>query len=138
MTLHGLKVGQVTDVRLGYDPAKEAIAAPVRFEVQPERIVGVGRQVVKDVDVGVDQLVERGMRATLESASLLTGQMQDRPRFPARCAAGKDDEGRTGHSSLPTSDSGSFSGLQASATESARQGQYDSVRHARPQLKQDR
>ena len=43
--MHGLKIGEVTDVRLMYDEAKKAIVAPVYFEVQPERIVGVGNRV---------------------------------------------------------------------------------------------
>jgi paraquat-inducible protein B len=116
VTLRGLKVGQVTDVRLGYDPVKEAITAPVHFEVQPERIVGIGRQVVKDVDVGVDQLVERGMRATLQSANLLTGQMQIALEFLPDAPPAKMAKTEDGTLVIPTSDSGSFSGLQASAT----------------------
>ncbi len=45
--VHGLKVGEVTDVRLTYDRAKDAVLAPVRFEVEPERVVGVGDRVFK-------------------------------------------------------------------------------------------
>ena len=45
--MHGLVVGQVTDVRLAYDADKDAIVAPVRFEIEPERIVGIGKQVFK-------------------------------------------------------------------------------------------
>ena len=53
VTAHGLKVGQVTDVRLIYDRAKDAILAPVRFEIEPERVVGVGVRVYKtDARVG--------------------------------------------------------------------------------------
>ena len=44
VTMHGLKVGEVTDVRLSYDTANDNVVAPVRFEVQPERIVGVGQR----------------------------------------------------------------------------------------------
>src|ERR1700760_793999 len=47
VTMHGRKVGEVTHVRLIYDPAKDAIVAPVRFEVQPERVIGVGKRVFK-------------------------------------------------------------------------------------------
>ena len=39
VTMHGLKVGEITDVRLVYDPAKHAIVAPVRYEVEPERFI---------------------------------------------------------------------------------------------------
>src|SRR5207248_7942111 len=31
VTMHGLRVGQVTDVRLAYDATKDAVLAPVRF-----------------------------------------------------------------------------------------------------------
>ena len=48
VTMHGLKVGEVTDVRLTYDAAKDAIVAPVRYEVEPERVVGVGEAGVQD------------------------------------------------------------------------------------------
>jgi paraquat-inducible protein B len=117
VTLRGIKVGQVTDVRLSYDSGKEAIVAPVHFEVQPERIVGIGRQVVKDVPTAVDQLVERGMRATLESANLLTGQMRVALDFLPDAPPAQMTKAEDGTFVIPTSESGSFSGLQASATE---------------------
>src|SRR5271165_5123509 len=47
VTVHGLKVGQVTDVRLAYDAAKDTVLAPVRYEVEPERIIGVGQRIYK-------------------------------------------------------------------------------------------
>ena len=50
VVMHGLKVGQVTDVRLAFDLAKDAVLAPVRLEIQPERIIGIGRQVFKDTN----------------------------------------------------------------------------------------
>jgi paraquat-inducible protein B len=116
VTLHGLKVGQVTDVRLVYDAAKDTILAPVRFEVQPERFVGIGRQVVKDTAAGVEMLVNRGLRATLQSANLITGQMvvalEFEPDAPKANVTTED-----GTFVIPTSDAGSFSGLEASASE---------------------
>jgi paraquat-inducible protein B len=116
VTLHGLKVGQVTDVKIIYDPAKQEILAPVRFEVEPERIVGIGRQAVTDVGAAVDMLVSRGMRATLQSANLLTGQMlvalEFVPDAPPATVTKQD-----GAFVIPTSDSGSISGLEASAAE---------------------
>lgn len=116
VTLHGLKVGQVTDVRIVYDPAKSAILAPVRFEVEPERFVGIGRQAVTDVGAGVDMLVGRGLRATLQSANLLTGQMLVALEFMPDAPPAKVTT-EEGVFVIPTSDSGGFSGLEASATE---------------------
>jgi paraquat-inducible protein B len=116
VTLHGLKVGQVTDVRLSYDAARDAIAAPVKFDVQPERFLGVGHQLSQDTAAGVNMMIGRGLRATLQSANLLTGQMlvaldfeKDAP--PATLAT------EDGAYVMPTAESGGFSGLQASATE---------------------
>src|SRR5437016_38560 len=74
VTMHGLKVGEVTDVRLVYDPAKDAIVAPVRFEVEPERVIGVGKRVFKTDAEAVDALHKKGLRASLQSTSLITGQ----------------------------------------------------------------
>jgi paraquat-inducible protein B len=116
VTLHGLKVGQVTDVQIIYDPAKQEILAPMHFEVEPERIVGIGRHAVTDVGAAVDMLVGRGMRATLQSANLLTGQMlvalEFVPDAPPATVTRQD-----GAFVIPTSDSGSISGLEASAAE---------------------
>ena len=42
--MHGLVVGHVMDVRLSYDPVKDAIVAPVRYEVEPERILGLAQR----------------------------------------------------------------------------------------------
>jgi paraquat-inducible protein B len=75
VVVHGLKIGQVTDVKLSFDPVKDAIVAPVRLEIAPERIVGIGRQVFKDTRDAVQTLVSKGFRATLQSGNLLTGEM---------------------------------------------------------------
>jgi paraquat-inducible protein B len=103
-------------VQIIYDPAKQEILAPVHFEVEPERIVGIGRHAVTDVGAAVDMLVGRGMRATLQSANLLTGQMlvalEFVPDAPPATVTRQD-----GAFVIPTSDSGSISGLEASAAE---------------------
>jgi paraquat-inducible protein B len=79
--LRGLPVGEVTALRLEYDPAADTIREPVTIEVAPHRIKLDGHR----LDVGekdpVDatnrmfaQLVAKGLRAQLVSANLLTGQ----------------------------------------------------------------
>jgi paraquat-inducible protein B len=116
VTLHGLKVGQVTGVTLAYDAAKDAILAPVHFEVQPERFLGIGREVFKNAEEGVKTLVGRGLRATLQSANLLTGQMlvalEFLPDAPPADVTMQDKV-----FVIPTAESGGFSGLQTAATE---------------------
>jgi paraquat-inducible protein B len=116
VTLHGLKVGQVTGVQLTYDAAKDAITAPVNFDVEPERFLGIGHQVFKDAATGVGVMVGKGLRATLQSANLLTGQMLvalefDHDAPPAQVT--KED----GVFVMPTVESGGFSGLEAAATD---------------------
>jgi paraquat-inducible protein B len=62
-------------VGLEYDAKTDALRAPVHFEVDPERIADVklaqGRGPLENTRL----LVERGLRAQLQSANLLTGQM---------------------------------------------------------------
>ena len=116
VTMHGLKVGQVTDVRLAYDAAKDAVVAPVRFEVEPERIVGVGKRVFKTDAEAVDALLKKGLRASLQSASLITGQQNVALEFvtdapPAEVSMDGPDY------VIPATESGGFAGLASSATE---------------------
>jgi paraquat-inducible protein B len=114
VTVRGIRVGHVTDVRLGFDPAKHALMVPVHFEVQPERIVGIGNQIYKTTADAVDALVKQGLRAELQSASLITGQQMVVLDFiPNAPPANVTMEGT--NFVIPTSDSAGFSGLEASA-----------------------
>jgi len=73
VTLHGLKIGEVTDVGLVYDRKLDRIVAPVSYQVEADRISGVsGRNDVPEGMVAAE-MVRRGFRATLQSASLITG-----------------------------------------------------------------
>ena len=76
VTFQGLKVGQVTSVGLEYDNATDMIRAPVRFEMEPERIGGAQAAQQRGPVENARLLVARGMRAQLQSANILTGQMQ--------------------------------------------------------------
>ncbi len=113
VTVHGLVVGHVTDVRLTYDKATDRVLAPVRYEVEPERIVGIGVRLYQDEAQAVDMLVKQGLRATLQSASLITGQQQVAldflPKAPPVEVTTED-----GYFVLPTAEAGGFAGLQAS------------------------
>ncbi|MBL4774441.1 MAG: MCE family protein [Mariprofundus sp.] len=71
----GIQVGQVTDVRLEFDSSNASFRIPVELEIEPERIV--------ISDAGADStplqmltgLVARGLRAQLQTGSLLTGKL---------------------------------------------------------------
>jgi paraquat-inducible protein B len=115
VTMHGLVVGHVTDVRLIYDPVKEAILAPVRFEIEPERIVGIPVQYHTPAEA-VAEVLKLGLRASVQSASLITGQqvvaldfVKDAPEATV-AMEGPDFV-------LPVTEGGGFAGLAASATE---------------------
>src|SRR5207244_10228530 len=73
--MHGLVVGHVADVHLMYDRTKDAIVAPVRYDIEPERILGVGAKAIfKTPAEAAAAVVKQGLRALLDSASLITGQ----------------------------------------------------------------
>ena len=115
VTFHGLKIGEVRSVDLTYSKAQDAVVAPVRFTVEPERFAGIGKRVFASPAEGVDEMVHQGLRATLQSASLLTGQqlvaMEIDPAAPPAKVTMDGDA-----FVMPTTDSGGFQGLTASAT----------------------
>jgi paraquat-inducible protein B len=116
VTVHGLKVGQVTDVRLTYDAATDTVSAPVRYEVEPERVVGVGKRVFMTDEESVQALLKQGLRASLQSASLITGQQNVALDFvtdapPAEVTMDGPDF------VVPATKGSGFAGLTASATE---------------------
>ncbi|HVC63654.1 MAG TPA: MlaD family protein [Acetobacteraceae bacterium] len=76
VTLHGIKIGEVSKVGLQYDKSLNSVVAPVTFAVEPERIAALNLPSGGDLDATMRDLVRRGLRVKLDSASLLTGQKQ--------------------------------------------------------------
>ena len=76
VTLHGIKIGDVSSVGLQYDKSLDSVVAPVHFNVEPERIGELNLPSGGDLDMKIADLVHRGLRVRLDSASLLTGQKQ--------------------------------------------------------------
>src|SRR5216684_1484645 len=116
VTVHGLKVGEVTDVRLTYDVAKDTVLAPVRYEVEPERVVGVGKRVFKTDAESVDALLKKGLRASLQSANLITGRQVVALEFDADAPPAEVTMDGPDYL-VPATEGGGFAGLTASATE---------------------
>jgi len=116
VTIHGLKVGEVTDVRLAYDAAKDIVLAPVRYVVEPERVVGVGVRVYKTDAESVEALLKGGLRASLQSASLITGQQVVALDFVADAPPATVTM-EEGDFVLPTTEGGGFAGLASSAND---------------------
>ncbi len=117
VTIHGLKVGHVVDVRLTFDSAKDTVMAPVRYELEPERVLGIGaKSKFKTPADGAAALLKHGLRATLQSANLITGQQEVALTFdPKAPPASVTMEGSD--FVLPSEEGGGFASLASSATD---------------------
>jgi paraquat-inducible protein B len=71
--VYGIQIGNVSGVKLELDPVKLTSRVRIDFEIQPERIMRPDELKLSALDVARG-LVARGMRAQLQSASLITGQ----------------------------------------------------------------
>jgi paraquat-inducible protein B len=77
----GMRVGTVSDVGLQIDVQSESVRIPVTIEIEPQRITFTGVEDAKDNPyddtpyVLMEKLVERGLRAQLQSGNLVTGQL---------------------------------------------------------------
>lgn len=76
VTVHGLKIGEVTGVSLVYDRALDNVMVPVHFSLEPERIAMLELPTGGDLDARMAELVKRGMRVKLETGNFLTGSKQ--------------------------------------------------------------
>ncbi|WP_428493551.1 intermembrane transport protein PqiB [Rhodopila sp.] len=76
VTLHGLKIGEVSSLSLMYDRASDTVVAPVHFTVEPERIAMLELPTGGDLDKKMQALVNQGLRVKLESSNILTGSKQ--------------------------------------------------------------
>jgi paraquat-inducible protein B len=72
----GIRIGTVTDLRLISDLDVGPPTILVIFDLEPERIHGIGRDASSDDDYdAIAKLVDRGLRAQLEQGSLITGSL---------------------------------------------------------------
>jgi paraquat-inducible protein B len=114
----GIQVGTVQDVRLIVDPQGGTIRARVSFEVEPERASPGGNlNAQMDPKDFVSSLVARGMRAVLESSSLITGAKDIALEFVPH--AKPATIGREGDALLMPSQSGGLDNLENSLSDVA-------------------
>lgn len=69
VTYRGVKIGNVREIRLSYDRNIKDVVMPVILRIQPNRTAGR-----RSFDQILEQLVQRGLRAQLQTPSLLTGK----------------------------------------------------------------
>lgn len=73
--LRGYPVGKVLNVSLELDEKTTEIRIPVIVELQPERIKDVNPDIKILPQEIISQMIEKGLRAQLQTGSLLTGQL---------------------------------------------------------------
>lgn len=71
----GIKIGSVVDIRLEFDSSDSSFRIPVLIEIELERIVERGKSDALSPYETLKNLTGRGLRAKLQSGSLLTGQL---------------------------------------------------------------
>lgn len=71
----GIRIGEVTDIRLDVDPVTGAARIPVTLDLEPERFDAPGDGSAEAAYVGMKTLVDKGLRAQLRTGNLLTGEL---------------------------------------------------------------
>lgn len=71
----GVKIGSVTDVVLRANPEKLTFTIPVYIEIEPDKFTVTG-PLPKKLGQNLKALIDKGLRASLETQSIVTGQMQ--------------------------------------------------------------
>jgi paraquat-inducible protein B len=75
VVFRGVKIGSVTDVILRIDSTKLIFTIPVYIEIEPNRFEVIGVR-PRQLGQNFKTFIDRGLRATLEMQSIVTGQMQ--------------------------------------------------------------
>lgn len=93
--LKGVSVGKVTDILVMYDELRGKVVTPVLIEFEPGKIYDMqGRAMSGASAGGMKKLVDQGLRAQLQSQSLVTGQLfveiNFRPETPVKLMAGEN------------------------------------------------
>lgn len=70
----GLQIGHVADVKLVYNGTTNGLEIPVVIEIEPERI-GLAGEAEVDPVLRLQRLVSKGLRAQLQTGSLLAGTL---------------------------------------------------------------
>jgi phospholipid/cholesterol/gamma-HCH transport system substrate-binding protein len=69
----GVQIGQVTDIRIRFNAVDGSMQIPVLMRFDPNRITVIGRERVIETRADLQELIKRGLRAQLETQSIVTG-----------------------------------------------------------------
>jgi paraquat-inducible protein B len=70
----GVKIGAVSDVKMNLDRKKLTFWIPVLIEIEPKRITYIDEVAIAE-PIHIDQLVKLGLRAQLQTQSVVTGKL---------------------------------------------------------------
>jgi paraquat-inducible protein B len=116
VTLHGLRIGEVTDVDLVYDPKLDRVVVPVHYRVEAGRVTNIAAAERTDPERLAEDMIKRGMRATLQSTSIITGSKEIAlERIDDAPPATLEKKGDV--YVIPTSEVGGFDAITRSAAE---------------------
>lgn len=74
VSLEGVTIGEVTDIKMEYSP-ESGIRTPVQVRLEPSKIQGVQAEDAQAVMSMITNLIGRGLRAQLKPVNLLTGEL---------------------------------------------------------------
>lgn len=110
----GIKVGSVLDVQLEFDSEDTSFRIPVLIEIELQRIIERGNEDEETTHETLNKLVERGLRARLQTGSFLTSQLyvelDMHPDTPINISGEETD-----FPELPTLATANFGAITASA-----------------------
>lgn len=113
----GIKIGSVSDIRLEYDNKNSSFRIPVLVEIEPERIIQHDTQEVDTTDETLQNMVAKGLRARLQTGSLITGQLfVELDMFPDSPVVMRSD-GESRYPELPTIEAANFAAITKSVQE---------------------
>jgi paraquat-inducible protein B len=116
VTFHGIKIGEVSEVGLVYDPQIDRVVVPVRYRIEAGRVANLAKATGLVPEQVAEDMIHRGLRATLEAPSLLTGQKIVALQFiPDAKPAELTKHGE--HYVIPTAEVGGFDSIVGAASE---------------------
>lgn len=75
LEFRGIRIGQVLDIRMEFDPDTTSFRIPVLVELEPDRIVTRDNGDSMSPEETLATLVDKGLRGRLQTGSLLTGKL---------------------------------------------------------------